>query len=266
MTLMPIPALPRFLYLDEKALSEYLSVVEKGISDESRRRQTQSAPGSPPEGVGELPADASSHEEERVVRETASQRFIRLVSALDTDANKWRYRDIDNLSDVFDELKIMDFLHGHFEVEIPPVIQLMSQPNQLGDMLDMLEAFAPMASLMGQEVDGLPGKAETTAMRGFAKTMKSDVVVVGYQGDTDPQVSGKLNSEYLRDAIEGEVFILGKISRKWKEGESHSLLALPGASLMSREQRRKAARQPKEDDETMLTGPALTLDILAIYR
>ncbi|WP_206309399.1 hypothetical protein [Streptomyces sp. A0642] len=262
---MPIPALPRFLYLDERSLNEYLSVVEEGISDEARHR-TQSDTKGPPEELGVVAPEAGSSERERVVRETASQRFIRLVSALDADSARWKYRDIEDLHPLFDGLKIMDFLHGRFEVEVPPMIQLMSQPDQLGDMLDLLEAFRPMASLMGQDIDGMPGQEETTAMRGFAKAMKSDIVIVGDQEDDGPKITGKLTKEYVRDTIDGEGFILGKIARKWGKGESHSLMALPGASLMSREQRRQAARQPKTDDAETLMGPALTLDILAIYR
>jgi hypothetical protein len=45
------------------------------------------------------------------------------------------------------------------------------------------------------------------------------------------------------------------------EGESHSNLALPGASLMPR----KKGRKPPEGVST-LDGPALTLDALAIFR
>lgn len=142
----------------------------------------------------------------------------------------------------------------------------MSQPDQLDDMLNMLDALRPMASMLGEELKGLPGENETNAVRSFGKAMKSDVVVVGDQEDDGPKVTGKLNKEYVRDSIEGEVFILGKVARKWKDSESHSLLALPGASLMSRQQRRQAARQQPKDDENTLTGPARTLDILAIYR
>ncbi|MGW0366660.1 DUF6414 family protein [Streptomyces sp. NPDC002990] len=262
---MPIPALPRFLYLDEKSLNEYLSVVEEGISDESRHR-TQDGAGVPAEGLGFAAGEAGSSERERVIRETASQRFIRLVSALASDAGRWNYRDIDSLQAEFEQVGIMDFLHGQFEVEVPPMVQLMSQPEQLSDMLDLLEAFRPMASLMGQDVHGMPGQEETAAMRGFAKAMKSDIVIVGDQEEGGPKVTGKLTKEYVKDSIEGEVFILGKVAKKWKEGESHPLMALPGASLMSREQRRQAARKPQKSDAETVTGPALTLDILAIYR
>ncbi|MFD5885542.1 hypothetical protein ACFWHQ_06060 [Streptomyces sp. NPDC060334] len=262
---MPIPPLPRFLYLDEKALDGYLSIVEEGLSDESKRRFLQPGSGVDSSGLGEARIGESSSEEERVVRETASQRFIRLVAALEAQADRWRYRDVEDFAASFEGIKVMDFLHANFEVEIPPVVQLMSQPEQLEGLFDMLDALRPMASFMGENLDGLPGEEETNAFRSFGKAMKSDVVVVGDQYEDGPKITGKLNKEHVRDSIEGEVFVLGKVARKWKDDESHSLLALPGASILSRQQRRQAPKQ-SQDDENTLTGPAITLDILAIYR
>lgn len=118
---MPIPSLPRFLYLDEKALGEYLSVVEEGISDELKRRLLLSAPNVGTSGLGELAKGESSSEEERVVRETATQRFIRLVTALDDSSERWRYRDVEDLAESFEDLRVMDFVNAQFEVEIPPL-------------------------------------------------------------------------------------------------------------------------------------------------
>ncbi|MFF7845356.1 hypothetical protein ACFZC6_42440 [Streptomyces ossamyceticus] len=260
---MPIPSLPRFLYLDDKGLGEYLSVVEEGLSDESKKKRTSN--GFDSTTLGDLAGSDSTSEEERVVRETASQRFIRLVSALDAASTRWRYYDIEDLGEEFDKINVADLVQVQCEVEIPPFVRMFSQPDQLDDMVNMLEAFRAMAPILGENTEGLPGKKMTKAFRDFGKAMKSDVVIVGDQEEGGPQVTGKLNKDYIRDAIEGEVFIVGKVSKRLKDGETHSLLAIPGASLLSRQQRRQAARQ-EQTDETTLVGPALTLDILAIYR
>ncbi|MFF9640535.1 DUF6414 family protein [Kitasatospora aureofaciens] len=257
---MPIPTLPRFIYLDEKSLGEYLSVVEDGISDEAKRRRLQS------EEELSGPGGRGTEEEEKVIRETASQRFIRFLAALDGDPARWRYRDVEDISRNFDAFGISDFIHLNVEIEIPPAVQLFSQPDQLSSMLDMMEALRPMAPLLGKSFDDMPGEHETKAVRELGRVVKSDVVIVGDQDDDSPKITGKLTRDYIRDAIEGEVFVLGKVIRKWGPSESHSLLALPGASLMSRQQRRQAASQLSNDDGTRLEGPAVTLDILAIYR
>ncbi|WP_326617492.1 hypothetical protein OG863_08950 [Streptomyces decoyicus] len=107
--------------MDEKALGEYLSVVEEGISDELKRRLLLSAPNVGTSGLGELAKGESSSEEERVVRETATQRFIRLVTALDDSSERWRYRDVEDLAESFEDLRVMDFVNAQFEVEIPPL-------------------------------------------------------------------------------------------------------------------------------------------------
>ncbi|NUS79518.1 MAG: hypothetical protein HOV70_25415 [Streptomyces sp.] len=262
---MPVPSLPRFLYLDEKGLLEYLSVVEEGLSDESRMRRSSSDVGAGSAALGEPVSGDSTSELERVIRETASQRFIRLVTALDAASTRWRYRDVEDLKEDFDAIGVADIVQVQCEVEIPPFVRMFSQPDQLDDMVNMLEAFRAMAPMLGQNLEGMPGKKETKAFRDFGKAMKSDVVIVGDQEEGGPQVTGKLLKDYIRDSIDGEVFILGKVSKRLKEGETHSLLAIPGASLLSRQQRRKAAQQ-EQTDETTLVGPALTLDILAIYR
>ncbi|MEU5223743.1 hypothetical protein AB0G55_13935 [Streptomyces toyocaensis] len=262
---MPIPSLPRFLYLDDKGLGEYLSVVEEGLSDESKMRRSSSAGAISSAALGEPASSDSTSEEERVIRETASQRFIRLITALDAASSRWRYRDVEDLGEEFDTISVADIMQVQCEVEIPPFVRMFSQPDQLDDMVNMIEAFRAMAPMLGQDLEGMPGKKETKAFRDFGKAMKSDVVIVGDQEDGGPQVTGKLHKDYIRDEIEGEVFILGKVAKRLKDGETHSLLAIPGASLMSRQQRRQAARQ-EQTDETTLVGPALTLDILAIYR
>ena len=190
---------------------------------------------------------------------------MRAATALDAASSRWRYRDIEDLREEFDTISVADIMQVQCEVEIPPFVRMFSQPDQLDDMVNMIEAFRAMAPMLGQDLEGMPGKKETKAFRDFGKAMKSDVVIVGDQEDGGPQVTGKLHQDYIRDEIEGDVFILGKVAKRLKDGETHSLLAIPGASLMSRQQRRQASRQ-EQTDETTLVGPALTLDILAIYR
>jgi hypothetical protein len=79
------------------------------------------------------------------------------------------------------------------------------------------------------------------------------------------RLAGKLEREYVREIPDGEVTIVGKVTRRWKEGEHYSLMALPGAALLSRSQRR-AAKPVEPDKEDVLHGPAVTQDILAIFR
>jgi hypothetical protein len=72
----------------------------------------------------------------------------------------------------------------------------------------------------------------------------------------------------LHGDIEGRAKVVGKVSKIVPRGRWKPYLTFPGANLVSREERRKVERQapaPGKEDE-YLSGPALMLDILAIYR
>jgi hypothetical protein len=151
------------------------------------------------------------------------------------------------------------------ELEVPPTVKLFANPEQTTAMFDMIEAIRPAAGLFGENLDDLPDESQVSAMRGVIGAMRSDLVVIGDQDLDGPSIAGKLNRDYIRDSPEGLVTAVGKVAKRWDEGTSHSLLALPGASLMTRRQRRERSRDA-ESDEDVLCGPALTLDVLAIFR
>lgn len=96
-------------------------------------------------------------------------------------------------------------------------------------------------------------------------------MIIGLPDSDVWQVAGQLMPQHMRvavDDLEGEVRIVGKITRKVKPGERHPLLALPGSNILSREKRRELARKgpSSESDDSWVTGPAVILDVLAIYR
>ena len=54
----------------------------------------------------------------------------------------------------------------------------------------------------------------------------------------------------------------------WQAGQWKPLLSLPGMNVLPREQRRKMEREGPESGQeaSWLEGPAVMLDLLAIYR
>ncbi|MGH8909763.1 MAG: DUF6414 family protein [Egibacteraceae bacterium] len=264
--------LRRFLYLDERALESYLGAVEGGLSDEmlQRRKQRGGRGGNARTRIGAISAGISgeredSQEDERRIRETPEQRFDRLMGALEATPDEYGYEQVLDIADAFERLPVGLTIAVDCEIEVPPTVQLFAQPDQLEAMLGLMSAIKPLARLMGENIEGLPDEHEVAAVRDFVGAMKSDLVIVGEQEDDAPKVAGKLDKRYVRDLPEGEARVVGKVARRWSEGESHSLLALPGASLLPRKERRRAAFGTADED-SVLRGPALTLDILAIYR
>lgn len=263
--------LRNFLYLNESALDSYVGAVEGGLSDESTswRRRGGGRHGDLRIGAGGLGAAAggsraAEEEEERTVRDTPEQRFDRLIETLEADPEEYSYEEVLDLADAFDRLPVGYFITIDCELYVPADVLLFSQPEQFDELAGMLEAIRPLGELLGEDLAGLPGKEEVDALRGAVRAIKSDLVVVGEQVSGGPKVAGRLEKAYVRYMPEGEGRVVGKVARRWKEGESHSLIALPGASLMTRQQRRKS--NTRSDEGNALEGPALTLDILAIYR
>jgi hypothetical protein len=122
--------------------------------------------------------------------------------------------------------------------------------------------------MFGEALEGLPDEGQIGAMTGVIGALGSDLVFVGEPNGGDWQIAGKLLQPNLRADVDGHARVVGKVSSQWRKGAWKSLLALPGMNLMNREQRRKLESEgPKPGQEdNWLEGPALMLDVLAIYR
>lgn len=98
------------------------------------------------------------------------------------------------------------------------------------------------------------------------------VVAVGSVDSEALRFAFKLDREWLRcdlGDLEGEATVVGRVLKKWSEGQRHSLLTLPGLNLMNREQRRQLERDHSDGEgsaEMFLEGPAATLSVVAIFR
>jgi hypothetical protein len=263
--------LRRFLYLNETTVDSYLGVIEGGLSDETRRRMGERGTRGGDAGIKASVAAAKfsgqrehSQEEENVIRDTPEWRFDRLMNELESDPERWNYERILESEGMFDRLSTGLLMAVDCEIEVPPMSRLFAQPDQLSDMLDVLEDLGPLASAFGGSLEGMPDPEQIRAVRSFTK-LKTDLVIVGDVDESAPRLAGKLDQSHLREMPDGEATLVGKVSRRWKEGEHYPLMALPGAALMSRAQRRNA--EPVDpDDENVLPGPAITLDVLAIFR
>lgn len=265
--------LRRFLYLNEQVVDSYLGVVEGGLSDEVTRRNTSRGGRGGEAGVGFKGATAKytgerehAEEEERRVRDTPEQRFDRLLTAIEQDPDEYGYEEVLDLTDAFSRISVGTVITVDCDIEVPQMVRLLRQPEQLDQMVDMMDKLRPLAAMLGKNADDLPTPEQTEAVRQVSRVFRSDVVVVGEVDEESPRIAGKLEQAYVREIPEGEAKIVGKVARKWGPDESHSLLALPGASLLSRSQRRRNNPEASTDKTDSLRGPALSLDILAIYR
>lgn len=264
--------LRRFLYLNEASVDSYIGVVERGLSDETTRRRGQKGVKGGEGGIDINLISAkgggqheNTQDDESVVRDTPEHRFDRLMRAVEADPEIWNYEEVLDFAEAFGRLPTGTLISVDCEIEVPPTIALLSQPDELNQLLDLMENIGPIASAFGATIEGMPSGDQINAARAFTR-FKADVVVVGEVDEETPRIAGKLDQKYVREMPEGEARVVGKVARRWQEGQRYPLIALPGATLLTRSRRRQATPPADSSDENVLHGPALTLDILAIFR
>lgn len=178
--------LRRFLYLNTNAVNGYLAVVEGGLADTATHHRSSKGSkagklnaGTSALGVGGSLGGESSNEDERTVRETSEQRFDRLLQALEVAPDHFGYEEVLDLGDAFERSVVGSMVSVTCDIEIPPAVRLLAQPEQMGEMLDFMDTMRPVAELFGANMDGLPSQDTTSAIRGVTSTFKSDLMFVG---------------------------------------------------------------------------------------
>lgn len=257
--------LREFLYLDTSLVDNYLAQVEDGLYDETQQREMGSGGGqvelSMNMGVarGRIGGDGTSEKEAtRTYRQTPESRFNRLYEMLqahlieDFSRDLWRDTTRGQIIDVACDL------------EIPSMARVMSQNDQLGAFADLMRTFGAASAEQEQALDGIQKISGLTDSDKFIAT--------GELNTEAPVFAFKLSKTYLRsdlDGLTGEVNVVGKVERKWPEGESHSLLTIPGLSLMSRKDRREVAKRKNSEpapEGMELDGPGVSMSVISIYR
>ncbi|MGO2123634.1 DUF6414 family protein [Glutamicibacter arilaitensis] len=264
--------LKKFLYLDTDSVSSYISAVEGGLRTSTSTRTTD-------RGTTDGQIDAKllkggkavSHESEETfaLSDEPIARFERLIAAAQSNPAgfSW-YEATDDIDDVFGGLRNGDFLAVNVDLSVPPISRALSQNGGLAELVDGLEALRPFASVFGNSDDELPGSEMMAGIKTAAQSFGTDLSFVGEPDSDSWSICGRLKSSFLLEEIEDNATVIGKVSKIWGSGMWKPLVALPGSTFISRAERRKLERQGPNpgQEENFLQGPALMLDVLAIYR
>ena len=254
-----------FLYLDDKMVDQYLAQVEGGLYDDERELEADSSEGGVEGGLKAGPLTGGgkrgrthSGEIERVRRQTPESRYNRLHDQLELlELN-------DSTIDVFGQLEARQMFVAECYVDIPSVSRAIGATEELAGLADLMKAFAP--AQMDKETDeAMRGLSQFSAMTG------GDFVATGDLRDGEATLAFKLTPAGLRvpmGELEGDAIVVGRIQRKWSEGQRFPLLNVPGLNLLSREDRRRMEREkPADDQEGMyVNGPAASANVVAIFR
>lgn len=261
----------RFLYLDTEALAQYISALEGGQTTESTTRKTKDRSGKGGMKTPILTAEGGSgsqEEESRTFTDTPEAQFDRLLATLDENAEGLGWITIAQPDLDFSDIGIGAMVSWECDLFVPEVIQMLSSKGEMLEALDMLQGMMPAAKALGLETEGLPEEKEVGAMSSFISRVGAKYLVVGDDTETDWKVSGRIETDYLRSELDGVARVVGKVSKVLSPGHSQPYVTLPGMNMVSREQRRAMTKQsikPGEEDKYLM-GPAVFLDILAIYR
>ena len=263
--------LKHFIYLNEPALDSYLSSLEDGLRGAVQEKSGSSSSVSGKAGVGGVGVggDRDSQREETVSRnDTASARFERLQRLARQEAESVGWVDVVAPDTDLAGIGIGAIVEIECEIFIPEMIKALSPTGGLVKAIDQVQALAPLASLFGSDITGLPPTGQMDAMKGLANTLDGDAVVVGERDDSDWRVAGKLLDQYLSGEVEGYARLVGKVSTVLRPGSWKPLLARPGMNLMGRDKRREMERKGPDEgqEDSWVKGPAIMIDVLAIYR
>ncbi|SOD72865.1 hypothetical protein SAMN05892883_2188 [Jatrophihabitans sp. GAS493] len=263
--------LRNFLYLDQPTLDAFIATLEDGLRSTSQRRNVKgrSTEAGADARMLKLSHDRSMQDEASAdYSDVPSARFERLLALAQQDPERAGWQEILDAEDL-DGIGIGALIEVEVEIYVPDAVRILANAGDVLPLLDMINTLGPLAKMFGNEGTDLPDPQQVEAVRSFASVAKSDQVVVGeFESNDRWRVVGPLKRDHVTGEIDGIARVVGKVSRTWKEGEWKPVLALPGMSLMPREQRRRMQQTaPKAGEEAnYVEGPAVMLDVLAIYR
>jgi hypothetical protein len=243
--------LKRFLYLDTDALADYVSALEDGSRESLERKEGNNS------SISTSFAD------------TPQAQFERLVRLAKSDPGLAGWKESENGEFDFLTTENRSLVDIECDIYVPEIVKAFSPDGGLVAALDQLDAILPFASFFDENAtEGLPTREQRDVMKGFVGALGGKLIAVGELDSSDWKVAGQLAPEYIKGDVEGNARIVGKVASRWGEKQWKPLLALPGSSLMPRDQRRQLERsKPKPGEEgNYLPGPAIMLDVLAIYR
>lgn len=264
--------LKRFLYLDTTALNDYLSALEGGRRAELERRRLGVGKGEGSVDISAVGGDGGrryENEESFKLTDTPEAQFERLIKLAQQDPELSGWVDVLDPDTELATVGVGAIVSSECDVYVPDVVRALSNKGGLGEALDAINQMMPFAAALGLDTEsGLPPKAEQDAVRGFIDKLGGNLVAVGEYEDTRWKIVGELDASHLRDDVEGVAMIVGKVSKRWPDGQWKPVMALPGSSLLPRLERRELERRkPKTGDEgEYIEGPAVMLHVLAIYQ
>lgn len=253
-----------FVYLDSDTLRGYISTLEQGLQD--GRQQSVGKDGS-----GETGVDA------KIIKAQAKLGRSTNTSTNYTDTDEARFDrwldaaiELEIVEVVLDPATLADATSGLMykldcEIEVPQFALFTGG----AEAKSQLEGIAAVSKMFGDEQNGMG--AELQKMLTFVDAMSTDSLPIrGELDDSDWGIFSNLKKKHLNGSpndLEGFVTVVGKVRKSVPDGQSKMLMTLPGVTAMNRKQRKELDAKPRDpgSDDLYIDGPAIQLEVLAIY-
>ncbi|MFJ6378355.1 hypothetical protein ACIQH9_21865 [Pseudarthrobacter oxydans] len=262
--------LKNFLYLNESALTDYLSALEGGSRTSIEDRDQRSGVGSGSATPGSDVDGRYARENEKTVRmaDTPPAQFERLITLVAADPELSGWVAVQDPDIELPPLPVGALIQVECDIQVPSMIKALAPKS---GMLTAVKAWSEIGSTIGSSQNLQIDKGQLAMVETLGNLMGGDLVVIGETDSDEWKVAGRLRDDHLRvsaEELDGSVHVVGKVSRKLVAGDHKPLLALPGLDILPRAKRREIeAKGPSGPaDDSWLKGPALMIEILAIYR
>lgn len=248
-----------------------MGALEGGLVTDSTKRSVRA--GSADAGVDIRVVRAGGErsrqdEDSTTVVDTDEARFDRLLLAAESDPDSLGWVEVLDPEDDLAGIPIGQMVSWTCELFIPEVIQLAASAGEAQGALEMLQNLLPSAQRLGLSVEGLPDADELSAYSSLIKGLRAKLIVVGEDDRSAWQIAGHLEDQFRHAEIEGRATVVGKVAKVITPGRWQPYLTFPGMNLIPRAERRRmeSTPPPADQEDQYLHGPAVMLDILAIYR
>ena len=261
-------------YLDVNTLDGYISTIEGGVRESETLRTVNGKDRSGKVNVGPVNGGVGSSSETESTFSFGDHqvsKLKRLIDAGHEDPESTGWVEVLEPDSAFSDIGLGALLEWECETYIPELSSLMANGKEISQTIRGFKSMLPFAASSGWDTANMPDSSSLEAMSSFLEKMDLSPVVVGEGYDTDWRVVGTLDKRWIVPGaqFEGPYKIVGKVRKTIGPKRWYPLLSLPGMNGLGRERRRQMERQgPKDPSEEgqFIAGPAVMLDILAIYR
>lgn len=262
-----------FLYLNPELVNQFLAQAEDGLYDEQSEREktTGDRKAGASLGVSGAKAEggigrAQESELSRTRRQTPESRFNRLAKLAATLPED-EFSEINPESEnIYSLLEPGRLVAVDCYLDIPSIGRIFAEPGQVEGVFQMMKLFAP------EQLDAESEKM-IEGIKALSGGSGNAIVGTGEVDEGQPIVVFKLDKLNMRvstvDDLEGEVTVFGTVARRWPEGESYPILAVPGLGMLSRKERRemqKSGKPTAPEGDAVVPGPGASISVVAIYR